>query len=104
MQVKLLGDGTVAAGGTPLIMHNERLADPLDSFAMALAQVTGIRKKTQADHEEIARREFFGGLYTEPTIDWPQPFDNCLPTIPAWNVLRCLQEGAKRNKRGPDVL
>lgn len=109
MQVLLKGNGEDAdsplAVSTPLLMHNERLADPLDSMTIALAEITGIRKKTQADHYEIARREFYGGLYTNPIIEWPPPYgDSAEVVLPAWNVLRCLQEGAKRNKRGVNVL
>lgn len=79
---------------TSLIQHNERLSDPLDPFARSLSEISGKRKKTDADHLEMARREFLGGLYMN---------DNG-PCIPAWNILRCLQEGAKRHKRGADVL
>lgn len=106
MKVKLMADGRTAAGGTPLIMHNERLADPLDPITQALAEVTGKRKKTLEDHAEIARREFFGGLYMNPPVEWPVNGNSAgsVVAIPAWNVLRCLQDGAKRNKRGPDVL
>lgn len=88
-----------------MVLHNERLADPLDSITQALAEVTGKRKKAIEDHQEIARREFFGGLYTNPTYEWPLPEDLVVQVaLPSWNVLRCLQDGAKRYKRGPDVL
>ncbi len=103
MQVTLTATGEAA-----LVMHNERLADPLDTMTRALAGVTSKRKKTITDHEEISRLEFFGGLYTtEPIefdgVDVAIP-DGAVPTIPAWNLLRCLQDGAKRDKRGLDVL
>jgi len=52
-----------AIGMTPLIMHNGRLADPLDEYARALSKTSSIRKKTEADHEEMARLEFMGSLY-----------------------------------------
>jgi hypothetical protein len=88
-----------------MVCHNERLADPLDSITQALAEITGKRKKAIEDHQEIARREFFGGLYTHPVYEWEPDEDlEVLIGVPAWNVLRCLQEGAKRHKRGPDIL
>src|SRR5262249_49765792 len=55
-------DGTAASGGSPLVMHNERLADPLDPFARDIAKVSKKRNKTEADHLEIARLEFLGGM------------------------------------------
>jgi hypothetical protein len=93
VKILLTADGGTGAGGAPLIMHNERLADPLDSYTRAIAKISK-KKKTEADHREIARLEFLGGLYT----------DDSGPCVPAFNVLRCLQDGAKRQKRGADVL
>ena len=102
-----------ARSSAPLVVHNERLADPLDDFTIAIAGVSKKRNKTIADHETIARFEFFGSLYTDPalTLDDDGELVNgnkdtgpCAPVLPAWNILRCLQEGAKRHKRGLDVL
>lgn len=112
MRVRLSADGRASVGGAPLILHSERLADPLDSFTRAISTLTGKRKKTEADHQEIGRLEFFGGLYTdEPLqadIDGKGKIslnvNGQVPVIPAWNMLRCLQDGAKRQKRGVDVL
>ena len=77
-----------------LVMHNERLADPLDEFTRAIAAISKKRNKTEADHLAIGREEFLGGLYMNGN-------GRCMP---AWNILRCLQDGAKRQKRGVDVL
>lgn len=104
MQVTLHLDGRTASGGTALLMHNERLADPLDPFTRALGEITSKRKKSIADHEEIAHIEFLGGLYTTPPLGYPLNGAKAKPCVPAWNVIRCLQEGAKRQKRGADVL
>jgi len=84
-------------------MHNERLADPLDTFTQAIANVSKKRNKTTADHEELAHLEFLGGLYTAPPVDYPLNGHNPKPCLPAWNVLRCLQDGGRRHKRGMDV-
>jgi len=51
-------------GERPLLMHSSRLADPLDLAAIDLARVTSKRHKTKADHEEVARLEWYGGLWT----------------------------------------
>lgn len=94
MRVVFTFDGRTEAHGSPLICHNERLSDPLDPHTRGIAEISGKRKKTEADHLELARREFLGGLYSNGNG----------PYLPAWNLLRCIQDGAKRIKRGKDVL
>jgi len=58
-------------GVAPLLMHNGRLADPLDNIVRQIKEVSGKRHKTDADHEEMARLEWLGSLYLhdgEPCI------------------------------------
>jgi hypothetical protein len=105
MQLLLKADGNLAVGGSSvLMMHSERLADRLDEFTRAIAAISKKRNKTEVDEEEIGRLEFYGGLYTEPQIPSPADLNGQVISLPAWNVLRCLQEGATRQKRGKDVL
>lgn len=104
MKATLKLDGSTKAGGTPLITHNERLADPLDPFQRAIREISKKRNKTDADHEEIARVEWHGGLYTDPPIPDISQVNGQVVGVPAWNVIRCLQDGARRHKRGADVL
>lgn len=108
MEIVLHANGYPDAGGSSMLMHNERLADPLDSIVRQLASFTSKRKKTEEDHKEIGRLEFHGGLYTVPVIEVENGKivapEITVVIVPAWNVLRCLQDGAKRRKRGPDVL
>lgn len=94
MKVLLTLDGRTESGGSALVMHHERLADPLEDYTREIAKISKKRNKTEADHLEIARLEFLGGMYTNGNG----------PCLPAWNILRCLQDGAKRHKRGQDVL
>jgi len=94
MQLVLVLDGRTDSGGAPLIMHSERLADPLDEWTRKIAAISKKRNKTEADHLEIGRLEFLGGMYVNGNG----------PALPAWNIIRCLQDGAKRHKRGQDVL
>ena len=103
MQVTLHLDGRAASGGSALIMHNERLADPLDSFVQAIQAISKKRGKTLTDHEELAHLEFLGGLYTTPPLSYPLNGSRPKVCVPAWNVLRCLQDGGKRHKRGAGV-
>jgi hypothetical protein len=93
VKTTLVLDGRTESGGSPLVCHNERLADPLDEIVRQIGTFTAKRKKTEADHLEIAHLEFLGGLYTNGNG----------PCLPAWNILRCLQDGARRHKRGLDV-
>ena len=77
-------------GVSPLLQHNGRLADPLSAFARALKEVTGKRNKTDADHEEASKLEWFGGLYTE---------DNKI-VIPGPCMTATLINAAKKRKKG----
>lgn len=81
-------------GTTALLMHNSRLANPLDPAARAMKKVTSKRTKTDDDHAEIARLEHAGSLYFDPDAG---------PYVPADNVWRCLYDAAKKTKRGPKI-
>lgn len=50
-------------GEVPLLMHNGQLADPLNKWSKAMKAVSGKRKKTDSDHEEMARLQWYGSLY-----------------------------------------
>lgn len=78
-------------GTEPLLMHNARLADPLDSATKALKVVSGKRKKTEDDHAEMARLEYLGGLYLDPDVG---------PYIPGENIERCLVDAGKITRSG----
>jgi len=88
-------DGHSEVNGSPLLMHNERLADPLNEFSLEIGKISKKRGKTEADHLEIARLEFAGGMYHDDDIG---------PYIPGWHVVRCLQNAGKRHKLGASVL
>jgi hypothetical protein len=81
-------------GTSPLLMHNSRLANPLDPATKALKKYTAKRNKTEEDHELIARLEFAGGLYFD---------EHGGPFIPGENISRCLVDGAKLTKQGVKV-
>lgn len=86
---------TITITGTaPLLMHNSRLANPLDPAAKAVKRVTSKRTKTDDDYEELARLEHAGSLYFDVDAG---------PYIPADNIWRALYDGAKKSKRGPKV-
>ncbi|HEX7461747.1 MAG TPA: hypothetical protein VF317_06210 [Dermatophilaceae bacterium] len=80
-------------GTSPLLMHNARLADPLDPIVKQLKTISGKRIKTEADHEAMAQLEFAGGLY----------LDDHGPVVPGVNIERSLVEGARITKSGKKI-
>lgn len=81
-------------GTRPLLMHNGQLADPLNRFTKALKEQTGKKKKTDADHAEIARLEWMGGLYFD---------EDAGPILSAQMMEAAITAGAKKSKRGNDA-
>jgi hypothetical protein len=59
-------------GERPLLMHSSRLADPLDEIKIDIDRLTKKRDKTIADHQQIAKMEWYGGL-------WLQDDKPCIP-------------------------
>jgi hypothetical protein len=81
-------------GTDALLMHNARLANPLDPAAKAVKKLTGKRNKTDDDYEELAHVEWVGSLYFD---------DVAGPYIPGDNIWRSLFDGAKKHKKGVRV-
>lgn len=80
-------------GTSALLMHNARLSDPTDEFAMAIAELTSKSDKTIQDQQEIARLEFCGGLYIGANG----------PMVPAANLKKTLVNAAKARREGKKV-
>lgn len=55
-------------GSASLLMHNPRLADPLDDMAKALKALNAKRSKTEDDHAAIKRAEWYGGMYFDKSM------------------------------------
>lgn|SRR5574340_67372 len=77
----------------PMLMHSDRFSNPLDPATKAHKELTSKRKKTDEDHEAIARSEYIGALY----IDRDGPY------IPSINLESCIVEAAKMQKLGKHV-
>lgn len=86
---QLIGTGT-----RPLLMHNVRLASPMNAYAKRLKALNSKRSKTDEDRIAMARVEFEGGLYFDDEVG---------PYIPGQNVLASLIEGAKIKRWGRKV-
>lgn len=80
-------------GTKRLIMHSGRLADPLDPITQDLARLTSKRPKTLADHQQISKVEWFGGLWLRDGA----------PCIPGEALTAAFVGGAKVLKRGPQA-
>lgn len=74
----------------PLIMHNGQTADQTNKWAKAMKQVSGKRQKTDADFEELARLEFYAGLY----------LDKEGPIIPNTVIDSMIVNAAKKSREG----
>jgi len=85
-------------GKTPLLMHNVRLANPMDPATKELnrAYAEYKRTKTDAAFEELSRVEFQGSLYYDDSGNPPIG-----PYMPTDNFIACLRmAGAKVKKTG----
>lgn len=82
-------------GTSPLLMHNSRMADPLDSFVQQIKQLTSKgKKKTDEDHEQIAWLEYQGGIYFDDKIG---------VYVPSLNIEAAIREAAKLQRCGKDI-
>jgi hypothetical protein len=80
-------------GASPLLMHNGQLSDPLNEWTKAIKRITEKRKRTEADHEEIGRLEWFGSLYLL----------NGVPCVPIKAIKATMLRAAFTLKKGPKV-
>jgi len=82
-------------GDTALIMHNGRLANPMDKATKEVAEAYKAysKNKTEENFNALARAEFMGGLYYHegPGIG---------PYWPTDNLFSALKQAAKKVKRG----
>ncbi len=77
-----------------MIMHNGRLANPLDKHTRAVAAIAKKRNKTDSDRADLALLEARGGMYETP---------EGLIGLPVPNVWRCIYDAAKAFKLGKSV-
>lgn len=77
-------------GDAPLILHSGQTCDPLNKFSKALKQVSSKRAKTDADHAEMAKIEWYASLYTK----------DGKVCVPSEVMEAALVSGAKKLKLG----
>ena len=78
-------------GIVPMLMHSNRLADPLDEASKEHKKISGKRKKTDEDYEWLAHNEWRMGLYLNENGD---------VIIPDINIEACVIAGAKDARKG----
>lgn len=92
-------------GTSPLMMHNVRLANPLNKYTKRMAELMRAKKVKGADKEaiagDLARVEWEGGLYHSAT---EKGDDGTGPYIPARNMHAAVWEAAKLTKEGQSVV
>ena len=82
------------AGESPLLMHSDRGANPLDPETKRHKALTSKRKKTDEDHEAIARSEWKLSLYHDKKLG---------PYLPTTNIRSAIVNGGKINKLGSAI-
>lgn len=80
--------------GTALLMHSERTLELRDPVVRRLKETSAKRLKTDEDFLLMADLEFELGLYYDKVQG---------PYIPSMNMLKCIQDGAKRHKNGRKI-
>jgi hypothetical protein len=83
-------------GTSPLMMHSDRLANPLLPETKAHKSLTAKRKKTDEDHLAIARSEFISGLYWSEAAGVHVPGQNFDATFLAGSKLQKLGTAWRR--------
>ena len=78
-------------GTAPLLMHSDKFANPLHPATKLHKALTSKRKKTDDDHEAIAKSEFLGGLYHDKDAGF---------FVPGQNFDASFLAGAKLQKMG----
>ena len=81
-------------GTKPLLMHSDKFADPLNPATKAHKELTSKRKKSDEDHEAIAKSEWLGGLYYDEDLG---------PYLPGVMLDAVIVSGAKLSKLGTHV-
>jgi len=77
-------------GTSPIIIHSDKTANPMNEFTKQLKTFTSKRKKTEEDIEAVSRIEFLASLY----------YENGNYVIPSANIEATMLASAKQNRNG----
>lgn len=84
-------------GTSPLLMHSDRFANPLDEGTKAHKVLTDKKKKTEEDQLAIAKSEFLGSLYYHKTDGIYLPTISVRSSIVGGGKLRKLGKAIQRS-------
>jgi hypothetical protein len=76
-------------GNRPLLLCRGEGANPFDPQARGIKTISQKRKKTDEDHENLARLQFYSSAYYDDDIGMYMPVDN---------LLKCCEHGAAKYK------
>lgn len=90
------------SGVAPLLMHNERTANPADPIARKMKEITGKRKKTDTDLELLQDLEWLGGLYTTEalSVEDGAPVGGGVPAIKGSMIESMLVKASQAKRLG----
>ena len=78
-------------GVCPILFHNCRMVNPLDEFKKEQSKYTSKSKKTDDDHAEISRLDWYAAIYTDA---------DGRVIVPAEMLEAAIIGGAKKSKLG----
>ncbi len=81
-------------GTRPILLHSSIGSDPLNQLTKNHKKLTSKRKKTDEDHEQIAKSEWTMALYYDEKIG---------PYLPGVNIEASIIAGAKLKKLGKTI-
>lgn len=85
-------------GKNNILLHNGQTADPRNHYAKQMKAISSKRKKTDADLDQLAKVEWFAGLYLGKVTKDGTKY--ATTTIPSHVLESCFVAGAKKSKRG----
>ena len=83
----------VIEGIRPYLMHNGQLCNPLNTHTKALKAVSKARNKSDEDHINVGKTEFWGSLYWDTKLG---------PYIPTDNLQAVIERGATKRTLGKE--
>lgn len=78
-------------GARPMLMHNARMANPIDPWTRALSALTGKRSKTDEDLQQIMITEARGSCYE--TTDGSLGLPNRIVWASLYNAAKAFKQG-----------
>lgn len=81
-------------GISPLLMHSDKLANPLSKETKLHKELTSKKKKTEDDQVAISRSEWMGSIYHDKELGL---------FLPSQNIMTAIRNGGKINKMGSAI-